>query len=175
MQCSAASSRSSSKPNAIHASAVRAIGERSSRSSRTSIVICARSRGHSIAVPETSPWPWAAWPSPTERSAPSTGIGRKSDVPATSSLQSMLPPHLRGGIVEWMPASGGGMPITPRNGATVTRVPRSSIASPSRIDQPNGVPCRTSRPSRGAPPRRSARRASGPRARLAPRSGPLRA
>ena len=32
------------------------------------------------------------------------------------------------------------MPITPRNGASVTVVPRSSVARPSAIVQPNGVP-----------------------------------
>ena len=55
-------------------------------------------------MPQTSPSPCAACASPAEKSAPSTGIGRKSVVPATSSLQSMFPPQRRGGIVECTPA-----------------------------------------------------------------------
>ena len=39
------------------------------------------------------------------------GIGRKSTVPAMSSLQSMFPPHGRGGAVECTPGSSGGMPM----------------------------------------------------------------
>ena len=49
--------------------------EREGRRARES-VSCARSTGASIASCETSPSPWAACPSPAERSAPSTGIGR---------------------------------------------------------------------------------------------------
>ena len=56
-------------------SAVRAIGERSSRSVTSSVSV-ARSSGHSIAVPETSPSPCAPCPSPAMSHAPSTGIGR---------------------------------------------------------------------------------------------------
>ena len=53
---------------------------------------------------------------------------------ATSSLQSMLPPQERGGAVEWMPGSSGGMPMTPRNGRSKTRrpfwsTPRAASAS----------------------------------------------
>src|SRR6185437_12174991 len=81
MHCSAARSRSSSKPKATHAPSTRAIGEPSS-SSLSSKVSCARSTGHSIAVPDTSPSPCAPCPSPASRSAPSTGIGRESVVPA---------------------------------------------------------------------------------------------
>ena len=105
---------------------MRAIGHSSGRSSRRSSVSVA-STGDSIAVPETSPSPCAACPSPAEKSAPSTGIGRKSVVPATSSLQSMLPPQRRGGIVEWTPGSSGGIPSTPRNGAS--RTARSGAAA----------------------------------------------
>src|SRR5262245_2791444 len=32
----------------------------------------------------------------------------------------MFPPHRRGGVVECSPGSGGGIPITPRNGAERT-------------------------------------------------------
>ena len=149
---------------------MRAIGHSSGRSSRTSSVTVA-STGASIAVPETSPSPCAACPSPAEKSAPSTGIGRKSVVPATSSLQSMLPPQRRGGIVECTPGSSGGIPSTPRNGASRTVRP-SARPIPSASSQ--SIRCRrlaerhAPRPRRR--PRRSARRASGRRGRRAPRS-----
>ena len=65
-----------------------------------------RSAGHSIASCETSPSPCRAWQSPAEKSAPSTGIGRNSVVPATSSLQSMFPPEIRGGAVGCRPVLG---------------------------------------------------------------------
>src|SRR6266540_575725 len=110
--------RSSSKPNVIQSSRVRARGQ-STGSLRTANVSSAWA-GHSIAVPDTSPALWASCPSSAEESAPSTEIGRASTDPATSSLQSMLPPQRRGGIVEWIPGSGGGIPSTPRNGRTVT-------------------------------------------------------
>jgi hypothetical protein len=59
-------------------------------------------------------------------------IGAKSVEPATSSLQSMFPPQRRGGVVECSPGSGGGIPITPRNGAERTRRSPSCHQSPSR-------------------------------------------
>ena len=46
----------------------------------------------SIAVPHTSPSPWAAWPSPSENSAPGAETGRKTFVPAVRCFVSMLPP-----------------------------------------------------------------------------------
>ena len=57
-------------------------------------VSSARSIGHSIAVPETSPSPWAAWPSPHENSAPSTAIGRYS-VGAADELAAVEVPAAR--------------------------------------------------------------------------------
>src|SRR3954447_16812049 len=87
-----------------------------------------------MAVPLASPSPCAPWPSPAEKSAPSTGIGRKSVVPATSSLQSMFPPWRRGGIVECTPRPTGGMPITPRNGRDSTTCPvEARHRSPSSV------------------------------------------
>ena len=76
-----------------------------------------------LAVPDDSPPPCRPCPSPAEKSAPSTGIGRNSFVPATSSLQSMFPTHTRGGLVAWMPGFAGGIPRMPRNGWTVTSRP----------------------------------------------------
>ena len=122
--------------------------------------------------PDTSPSPCAPWPSPAITSAPSTGIGRYSVVPATSSLQSMLPPQRRGGIVECSPGSGGGMPITPRNGAERTR----AAAEPPRVavERPSEAPRRRAH-VRPQSPRDDLvdvrRRASARRARRAPRSG----
>ena len=86
------SSRSSSRPIVIHSVGVRASGVVNGEIGERRSVSSARSIGHSIAVPETSPSPWAAWPSPVENSAPSTSIGRYSVVPLTSSLQSRFPP-----------------------------------------------------------------------------------
>jgi hypothetical protein len=61
---------------------------------------------HSMAVPATSPSPWAAWPSPMLSSAPGTATGRYRTEPPTSSLQSMLPPPTaRGGMVECQAAA----------------------------------------------------------------------
>ena len=53
--------------------------------------------GLSIAVPQISPSPCAAWGSPTENSAPSTPTGRWSVLPAAMSRTSMLPPPRRAG------------------------------------------------------------------------------
>ena len=75
-----------------------------------------------LAVPDDSPPPCRPC-SPAEKSAPSTGIGRNSFVPATSSLQSMFPTHTRGGLVAWMPGFAGGIPRMPRNGWSVTSRP----------------------------------------------------
>ncbi len=63
----------------------------------------------------------------------------------------MLPPLVRGGPVEWMPGSGGGMPITPRNGASETVLPRSSVAvPPSSVHGERASPCANVTPqSRG--------------------------
>ena len=52
--------------------------------------------------------------------ASGTAIGRKSELPATSSLQSMLPPVARGGAVSCVPGASGGMPMTPRKGRSFT-------------------------------------------------------
>ncbi len=159
MAAAAASSRSSSKPNVSHASGVQAIGVFSSGRSSTESVSSSRSSGHSIAVCETSPSPWRACPSPAEKSAPSTGIGRNRVVPATSSVQSMLPPQRRGGAVGCTPGSGGGMPITPGNGRSSTSRPcgsRPTPASASRLQlrmsvSPSLMPSRSLR-GVGQPP-----------------------
>src|SRR3712207_2795551 len=50
----------------------------------------------SSAVRQTSPSPCTAWPSPAEKFAPGTDTGRNTEVPATYSLQSTLPPNSRG-------------------------------------------------------------------------------
>ena len=77
--------------------------------------------GLSMAVPHTSPSPWAAWVSPTENSAPGTSTGRNSSVPAAMSRVSMLPPTLRGGMTECDPGSAGATPMVPVNGFNGTR------------------------------------------------------
>src|SRR5439155_18579744 len=136
----AARSRSSSNPNVIQPAAVSARGASSRRSSRTVSVSSARVSGHSIAVPDTSPSPWRACPSPAENSAPSTGIGRYSVVPATSSLQSMFPPQRRGGDVECTPGSGGGIPSTPRNGASCTVAPAGPVPVPVAASSDQSIP-----------------------------------
>ena len=70
-----ASSRSLLKPNVIRPAGVSACtpgtGGSVTRSTTTSVVIA-----HSIAVPLTSPSPWAACPSPRHSSAPGTVTGR---------------------------------------------------------------------------------------------------
>src|SRR6267154_2067556 len=43
----------------------------------------------------------------------------------------MFPPQRRGGVVECSPASGGGIPITPRNGAERTACEPRRHVSPS--------------------------------------------
>ena len=116
------SPRCSSKPNVSHAPSIRAIGH-SARGRRGGRASPRPRPAPRSPCPETSPSPWAAWPSPAEKRAPSTGIGRYNVVPATSSLQSMLPPQRRGGIVECTPGSSGGIPSTPRNGASRTERP----------------------------------------------------
>ena len=106
------------------------VSGRPEKSSASPNVRSTRVIGHSIAVPPTSPSPWAAWPSPVENRAPSTGIGRYSVLPATSSLQSRFPPCQRGGIVECRPGSAGGMPSTPMNGRSATVWPNWLRAEP---------------------------------------------
>jgi hypothetical protein len=119
--CSAARSRSSSKPNASHASAMcarRACAARGRRSRRSA---APRSTKHSIAVPDSSP-------SPCARVAVTGGHVRAVDADrqierrARDELLAVdVAAAARGGPVEWMPSSSGGMPITPRNGASATR------------------------------------------------------
>ena len=76
---------------------------------------------HSMAVPATSPSPCAACPSPRHSSAPGTVTGRYRIDPATSSLQSMLPPAIGPRRDRRMLAGlAGARPITPRNGASGT-------------------------------------------------------
>src|SRR5687767_14709871 len=53
----------------------------------------------STAVTQTSPSPWAKWPSPVEKSAPSTATGSSSFEPFVSCFTSKLPPFSRGGSV----------------------------------------------------------------------------
>jgi hypothetical protein len=118
-----ASSTVSPRPIVTQPAGVRATGPATGKSSTVDSVRSTRSIGHSIAVPLTSPSPWAACPSPTESNAPSTGIGSHSVLPATSSRQSRLPPCGRGGIVECRPGSAGGIPITPGNGRSATVCP----------------------------------------------------
>src|SRR4030066_366042 len=62
--------------------------------------------GDSIAVPQTSPSPWAACVSPTENSAPATCTGSHSFVPRVRSRMSMFPPTSRGGTIEGSPRRG---------------------------------------------------------------------
>ncbi len=78
----------------------------------------------SMAVVHTSPSPCTAWPSPTEKPAPSLNTGKYKVEPGTSSLLSRLPPCARGWMDEIAPqALGGATPMTPKNG-------RSGISSP---------------------------------------------
>src|SRR5581483_7339445 len=78
-------------------------------------------------------------------SAPSTGMGRYRVVPATRSLQSMLPPQRRGGPVECTPGSGGGMPMTPRNGPHRVRTHAPHVAVEPPLEPlaraPRFAPC----------------------------------
>lgn len=69
--------------------------------SRRTLSRTATSIDVSIAVPQTSPSPWAAWVSPSENSAPSTPTGRYSVVPGPRYLTSMLPPQRDGGTTGW--------------------------------------------------------------------------
>ena len=77
----------------------------------------------SIAVPQTSPSPCAAWVSPTENSPPATSTGSHSTVPAARSRTSRLPPTRRGGTTECSPGSAGASPIVPVKGFSGTRAP----------------------------------------------------
>ena len=72
--------------------------------------------GASIASCETSPSPCAACPSPAERSAPLDGDRQVERRPGDELLAVDVPAARRGGAVEWMPGSSGGIPMTPRNG-----------------------------------------------------------
>jgi hypothetical protein len=78
----------------------------------------------SIAVPQTSPSPWAACGSANETNPPSTLTGRWRIDPAFSSLLSILPPKYCGGIIVCFPFLGA-VPTMPRNGLT-------GISTPSR-------------------------------------------
>jgi hypothetical protein len=82
----------------------------------------------SIAVPQTSPSPWAAWVSPTEKSAPATSTGSQSSVPVPMSRTSMLPPTRRGGTMLWVPSAAGARPMVPQNGLSGTRPPGPKAA-----------------------------------------------
>ena len=81
----------------------------------------------SSAVPQHSPSPCAAWPSPTYSCAPGTLTGRYTVEPAVSSLQSRLPPYsFRGGMDPCRPSSAAG---------AVPRMPKKSqieLAAPPR-------------------------------------------
>ena len=86
-------------------------------------VSSARSIGHSIAVPATSPSPWAAWPSPHENSAPSTSIGRYSVEPLDELAAVEVPAaDARRDRRVASPGAAGAMPMTPRNGRSGTVV-----------------------------------------------------
>ncbi len=67
----------------------------------------------------------------------------------------MLPPKRRGGVVEWTPGSGGGMPTTPRKGASSTERPCSSgpsrrVERPAERRSPSATSSRSYRPRRAA-------------------------
>ena len=87
--------------------------------------------GLSIAVPQTSPSPCAAWVSPTESSAPGTSTGSSRTLPAPRSRMSMLPPTRRGGTTLCVPGSAGATPIVPMKGRSGTRPPGWYIAGAS--------------------------------------------
>jgi hypothetical protein len=71
-----AASRSGANPKVSQPAGVSARGAASGMSSCSAKVRVTSSIGHSMAVRLTSPSPWAAWPSPTENSAPGTAMGR---------------------------------------------------------------------------------------------------
>ncbi len=81
---------------------------------------------------------------------PSIGTGRYRIEPATSSLQSMLPPQKRGGTVECWPGPAGGIPVMPMKGCSRTDCPNwlvptpASVSSTQRIGQspPSATPRR---------------------------------
>ena len=83
----------------------------------------------SSAVRHTSPSPCTAWPSPQEKLAPGTNTGRNTDVPATYSLQSTLPPNSRGSTEEMRPYSGrGAVARMPKKGCSGSVGPQASFA-----------------------------------------------
>src|SRR5271170_4801307 len=66
-----------------------------------------------------------AWPSPTERLAPFTATGRYRTAPGMSSVLSILPPNAPGMTEVRRPAaSGGAVPITPKNGRAGISMPQ---------------------------------------------------
>ena len=94
------------------------------------------------------------------------------------------PPSARGGIVECSPGSAGGIPTTPRNGATATVWPRSLTARPasasiSHSSQDGGPPAtpslrvrRLSREAATVQPQSPGRRETNRTARTMPGSAP---
>ena len=82
-------------------------------SGNNSKVRSTRSIGHSIAVLLTSPSPWAAWPSPTEKSAPRTGNRQVQCAPGHEFPAIEIATQMRGGHDGCHPGSSGGIPMTP--------------------------------------------------------------
>ena len=89
--------------------------------------------GVSMAVPQTSPSPCAAWPSPRLKRAPGTCTGSQSRVPAVRWRVSMLPPASVGGMV-LRGSPGEASPSTPQKGARGMRTPGRN--SPAAVCQP---------------------------------------
>ena len=85
----------------------------------------------STAVTQTSPSPWAKWPSPVENSAPLAKTGRNSLAPLVNCLTSKLPPFSRGGRVR-RPARPQGPPGTAPAGLGGSTKPPVSSARCSR-------------------------------------------
>ena len=137
----AAANRSGPRPSAANQPAVLVEApsgpavRNSGAVTRTSLRTLSRTAariGVSIAVPQTSPSPWAACPSPRLNNAPGTCTGSHRTDPAVRWRVSMLPPVTSGGIV-LRASPAGATPSSPQNGASGMRIPgRNSAATRSR-------------------------------------------
>ena len=131
--CFIADSSGLSQPTVTSASSRISRGQRIERGrpfwSRTVSVTSARC---SIAPPQNSPSPWAAWQSPTNSSAPGTLTGRKIVAPGFTSGQSMFPPYRP---EPWVDSASrcGAVPIVPTIGRVGKRIWSLKTTSPFSI------------------------------------------
>ena len=85
--------------------------------------------GLSIAVPQTSPSPCAAWVSPTENRPP-VDLDRQIELGAGGEVADVHVAAARGAAerCECRPGSAGARPIVPQNGLSGTRPPGPYMA-----------------------------------------------